>query len=145
MIYKIEEAGKTWIFHWIVLMLGALKDIDLSQRVDVCFDREDFNSYQKESFEILSDVINVVPNTCDWVLLPSVKPLDFSNNSGLPDKKVPKTDVLSAESSNLLYSDYEFSIDSLPEFRYFSIKIVGSSTNQAYPPRMKDLRVIALA
>ena len=84
MIYKIEEAGKTWIFHWIVLMLGALKDIDISQRVDVCFDREDFNSYQKESFEILSDVINVVPNTCDWVLLPSVKPLDFSNNSGRP-------------------------------------------------------------
>ena len=84
MIYKIEEAGKTWIFHWIVLMLGALKDIDLSQRVDVCFDREDFNSYQKESFEILSDVINVVSNNCDWTLLPSVKPLDFTNNSGRP-------------------------------------------------------------
>ena len=50
MIYKIEEAGKTYIFHWIVLMLGALKDIDLTQKVDVCFDREDFNSYQIESF-----------------------------------------------------------------------------------------------
>ncbi len=71
MIYKIEEAGKTYIFHWIVLMLGALKDIDLTQKVDVCFDREDFNSYQIESFEILSDVINVVSNNCDWTLLPS--------------------------------------------------------------------------
>lgn len=84
MTYKIEEAGKTYIFHWVVLMLGALKDIDLSDRVDVCFDREDFNSYQKESFELLSDIINVVPNTCEWTLLPSVKPLDFTNGSGRP-------------------------------------------------------------
>jgi len=68
-----------------------------------------------------------------------------SQNNGKPDKNVPKTDILSAESANLVFRDYEFSIDSLPEFRYFSIKIVGSSTNQAYPPRIKDLRVIALA
>ena len=71
--------------------------------------------------------------------------VDFSLCNGLPDKRVPKTDVLSAESENLVYRDYEFSIDNLPEFRYFSIKIVGTSRNQAYPPRIKDLRVIALA
>jgi hypothetical protein len=68
-----------------------------------------------------------------------------NQNNGKSDKNVPKTDILSAESANLVFRDYEFSIDSLPEFRYFSIKIVGSSTNQAYPPRIKDLRVIALA
>lgn len=68
-----------------------------------------------------------------------------NRNNGKSDKNVPKTDILSAESANLVFRDYEFSIDSLPEFRYFSIKIVGSSTNQAYPPRIKDLRVIALA
>ena len=61
MTYKIEEAGKTFMFHWVVLMLGALKQVDLSSKIDVCFDREDFNEYQKESFELLSDVINVVP------------------------------------------------------------------------------------
>ncbi len=33
-IYKIEEANKAFIFHWIVLMLGALKDIDLTQKYD---------------------------------------------------------------------------------------------------------------
>jgi len=36
-------------------------------------------------------------------------------------------------------------MNNLPEFKYFSIKFIGSSTNQAYPPRLKDLRVIAFA
>jgi hypothetical protein len=71
--------------------------------------------------------------------------IDKNQNSGRPDKNVPKSDVLSADSSKLEYKEYEFSIDSLPEFRYFTIKIIGSSTNQAYPPRIKDLRVLALA
>lgn len=71
--------------------------------------------------------------------------IEFADSNGLPNKKVPKTDVLASESINLPYRDYEFSIDNLPEFRYFSIKLVGTSTNQAYPPRIKDLRVIALA
>lgn len=84
MTYKIEEAGAQWIFHWVALMLGALKNVDLSNKIDVCFDREDFLSYQKESFEILSDVLNVVPKTDDAQLIPSVKPLDSTNNSGRP-------------------------------------------------------------
>ena len=83
-IYKIEEAGSQWIFHWVALMLGALKYVDLTEKIDICFDKEDFLSYQKESFEILSDVLNVVPKTDDFELIPSVKPLDFTNNSGRP-------------------------------------------------------------
>ena len=82
MTYKIEEAGKTFIYHWFVYMLGALKQIDLSSKVDVCFDREDYNAYQKESFELLSDILNVVPNDCQWDLVPSIKPRDIRNNSG---------------------------------------------------------------
>lgn len=84
MTYKIEEAGAGWIFHWVVLMIGALKQVDLSSKIDVCFNREDFTEYQKESFELLSDVINVVPNNCQWTLLPSIKPVDCQNGSGLP-------------------------------------------------------------
>jgi hypothetical protein len=84
MTYKIEEAGAGWIFHWVVLMIGALKQVDHSSKIDVCFDHEDFSEYQKESFELLSDVINVVPNNCQWTLLPSIKPIDCQNGSGLP-------------------------------------------------------------
>jgi len=84
MIYKLEEAGAQWIFHYFALMLGGLKNVDLSERIDVCFDNENFTPYQKESFEILSDVLNVVPKTNDFQLVPSMKPLDFCNNSGRP-------------------------------------------------------------
>lgn len=84
MIYKLEEAGAQWIFHYFALMLGGLKNVDLTEKIDICFDNENFTSYQKESFEILSDVLNVVPKTNDAKLIPSMKPLDFRNNSGRP-------------------------------------------------------------
>lgn len=76
MNYKIQEAGADFIYHWFVLMLGGLKDINLSSKINICFDREDFISYQKETFEILSDVINVVPNNCDYSLIETVKQVD---------------------------------------------------------------------
>jgi hypothetical protein len=71
--------------------------------------------------------------------------INISNSDGLPDKMVSKTDVIGFESNSLDFREYEFTMDNLPSFRYFGIKIVGTSTNQAYPPRIKDLRVIALA
>ena len=82
MKYKIEEAGKTFIYHWFVYMVGALKQVDLSNNIDVCFDRDDYTTYQKETFDILSDIINVVPNDGNFTLLPSIKPIDTINNSG---------------------------------------------------------------
>jgi hypothetical protein len=71
--------------------------------------------------------------------------IDIKNNSGLPDKPTVKTDVLSFNSSELPYREYEFTADNLPSFKTFSIKIIGTSKNQAYPPRFRELRVIALA
>lgn len=68
-----------------------------------------------------------------------------SLSDGTSDKKVPKTDILGFASNELIFKDYEFTIDNLPSFRYFSIKLIGSSTNQAFPPRLRDFRVIALA
>jgi hypothetical protein len=71
--------------------------------------------------------------------------INLSDSNGLPDKIISKTDVIGFDSDELDFREYEFTIDNLPSFRYFSIKIVGTSTNQAHPPRIKDLRVIALA
>jgi hypothetical protein len=68
-----------------------------------------------------------------------------TNNNGLPDVNVPKTDKVGFESEELIFRDYEFTVDELPSFRYFSIKIIGTSTNEVYPPRLRDLRIIALA
>jgi len=76
-IYKIEEAGKNFIFHWFVYMIGALKNVDLSSKIDVCFDAQDYTAYQKETFELLSDLINVVPYTENCTLIPHNKPTDI--------------------------------------------------------------------
>ena len=78
-------------------------------------------------------------------LLSSGQVIDPSKNSGLPDSLTAKTDVIAYTSNQVIWNDYEFTIDDLPTFRYFSIKLVGTGTNQAQPPRVKNLRVIALA
>ena len=59
-------------------------------------------------------------------------------NNGRPDIFVPA-------SVKDEFRDYEFTIDNLDEFVGFQIKIVISGTNEALPPRFKDLRAIALA
>ena len=71
--------------------------------------------------------------------------IDKANNDGLSDTKVSKTDNVNDLSESLDYREYQFSVNNLPEFRYFSIKLIGSSQDQAHPPRFKELRVIALA
>ena len=78
-------------------------------------------------------------------LLSSGQVIDPAKNDGLPDKALPKTDVIAYTPDQVIWKDYEFTIDDLPTFRYFSIKLVGTGTNQAQPPRVKNLRVIALA
>jgi hypothetical protein len=78
-------------------------------------------------------------------LLQSGQVIDISNSDGSSDKFVPKSDTLALISDQAQFTDIEFTIDNLPTFRYFSVKIVGTSTNQAYPPRLRDLRTIALA
>ncbi len=73
------------------------------------------------------------------------KVIDPSKNSGLSDSKLIKEDSLGFEGDSVKFKEYLFTVDNLPSFRYYSIKLVGTSTNQAYPPRVKELRVIALA
>jgi len=67
------------------------------------------------------------------------------DNDGHPDIEIQKTNVLDFNSNSLEYKEYTFTMDNLEPFRYYRIKLVMSSTNQIYVPRVKDLRVIALA
>ena len=64
--------------------------------------------------------------------------INVSNNNGKPDDKV-------TPSVGLEFKDYTFSIDDLPPFTRFQIKIDMVGTNQAQPPLIKELRAIALA
>ena len=71
--------------------------------------------------------------------------IDASKNSGLSDTKIVKSDIFGNLSRELNFRSLTFTVDNLPDFRYFSIKLVGSGTDQAHPPRVQDFRVIALA
>ena len=71
--------------------------------------------------------------------------INLENSDGSSDQKIEKTDILGFDPNEVTYKDYEFTINNLPAFRNFGIKLVANSENQAYPVRMKDLRVIALA
>lgn len=71
--------------------------------------------------------------------------INDSLSNGNSDRLVPKTDVFGFLSNELSFKDYEFTINNLPSFRSFGIKLTGASRNQTYPIRVRDLRVIALA
>jgi hypothetical protein len=62
--------------------------------------------------------------------------IDSSRNDGSSDSFVE-------ESSDRSFKDYEYSVDDLPDFTAFAIKIVMASSNQATPPLIRDLRAIA--
>ena len=73
-VYKLEECGRSYIGHWFTMMLASLKDVDLSEKIQLCFDLDYTNEpYQKESLDILSDVIEVVPKTSNAIFLPGNK------------------------------------------------------------------------
>ena len=88
---------------------------------------------------------NSVPDSQQiWQLFPGYDNLNAdgnivnsANNNGKPDSNVRSS--LTNE-----YLDYTFSIDNLSQFTGFAVKIIGTSTNQAISPLIKDLRAIAL-
>ena len=85
-----------------------------------------------QSFELFPGYDNLTYNTAAGYSV-----LDFSKNSGRPDTFV-------SSSVDNQFKEYEFTADNLSLFNGYVIKIVMSGTNQAYPPRIKELRTIAI-
>jgi hypothetical protein len=71
--------------------------------------------------------------------------LSQGNSNGAPDLDVPKIDVFTPNPNLNLYREYKFSVDQLPAFKSFRIKVIGSSTNQATVPMIRNFRAISLA
>ena len=69
----------------------------------------------------------------------------IENSNGKSDTRNVVSDVSGFASQDLDFREYTFTADNLPSFKSFRVKVVMTSTNQTYPPRMKDLRVIATA
>ena len=63
----------------------------------------------------------------------------FFNTNGGPDV------VTNDSTTDDDHIEYEYSANDLEEFTAFAIKIRMQSSNSSQPPRIKDLRAIALA
>ena len=61
------------------------------------------------------------------------------NSDGSPDTAVEPSD------DGVTYKDHKYSASSLTTFTAFQLKLVLKGTNSSYPPKIKDLRGIALA
>ena len=72
------------------------------------------------------------------------KVINPADNNGQSDAFVPKTNQYGFGDA-VTFSDYTFTADDLPSFRYYRIKLLLVSSDQVYVPRVKDLRVMALA
>ena len=64
---------------------------------------------------------------------------NFFNTNGGPDN------VVNASLTDGDFKEYEYTANDLDEFIAFSVKIVMQGTNTSEPPRLRDLRAIALA
>ena len=67
------------------------------------------------------------------------------NNNGLPDSYVVKSNSYVFNPYQTDYKEYTFTIDQLPSFRNYRIKLNLTSRSQCYVPKIRELRVIALA
>ena len=112
------------------VLLSAYRHESADFRVLYSLSRSDSNEVE-QSFELFPGYDNLISTNSGF------KVVDSSKNSGLPDVRVPA-------SIKNEFLEYEFTAENLDLFNEFSIKIVMSGTNQAEPPRFKDLRVIAV-
>jgi hypothetical protein len=85
-----------------------------------------------QSFELFPGYDNLSYATTE-----GYRVIDESKNSGRPDTFV-------SPSLDNQFLEYQFTADNLDLFTGYTIKIVMSGTNQAYPPRIKELRTIAV-
>jgi len=81
-------------------------------------------------------------------LFPGYDNLSFGISSGLSvvDQSLNngKSDFFVSSSLDNEFKEYEFTANNLQLFNGYVIKIVMSGKNQAYPPRIKELRTIAI-
>jgi hypothetical protein len=113
------------------VILSAYRHSSADFRVLYSLIRPD-SSEVDQSFELFPGYNNLTYTTTE-----GYKIVDKSKNSGLPDTFV-------SPSLDNQFLEYQFTADNLDLFNGYTIKIVMSGTNQAYPPRIKELRTIAV-
>ena len=70
--------------------------------------------------------------------------ISTKESDGLSDSLVLKSNSIGYDNFND-YKEYTFTADNLPSFKSYRIKLILTSTNQCHAPRVRNLRVLALA
>ena len=115
------------------VILSAYRDASADFRVLYSLERVDSDGIKQE-FELFPGYKNTISS--DEVGFGN-QVIDPSKNDGRPDSFIPAS--LEDE-----FLEYQFTAENLDLFTGFTIKIVMFGTNQARPPRFKDLRTIAV-
>ena len=82
------------------------------------------------------------PNLSPVIDLQRMSAVFISNRVDAP---ITNSDAAGFKSGELDFNEYEFNMEDLPPFKYYRIKLLLTSTNQVYVPRIQNLRVITLA
>lgn len=112
------------------VILSAYRHESADFRVMYSLFRPD-SSEVEQSFELFPGYDNLTLTSS------GLSVVDSSLNNGKPDYFV-------SSSLENEFKEYEFTANNLGLFNGYVIKIVMSGTNQAYPPRIKELRTIAV-
>jgi hypothetical protein len=84
----------------------------------------------------------------EFELFPGYDNLKYTTDDGYsvidPSKNTGRPDTFVSPSLDNQFLEYQFTADNLDLFTGYTIKIVMSGTNQAYPPRIKELRTLAI-
>ena len=112
------------------VILSAYRHESADFRVLYSLFRPD-SSEVEQSFELFPGYDNLISTAS------GLSVVDPSLNNGKPDSFV-------SSSLDNQFKEYEFTANNLGLFNGYVIKIVMSGTNQAYPPRIKELRTIAV-
>jgi hypothetical protein len=112
------------------VILSAYRHESADFRVLYSLFRPD-SSEVEQSFELFPGYDNLTSTSS------GLSVVDSSLNNGKPDYFV-------SSSLDNQFKEYEFTANNLGLFNGYVIKIVMSGTNQAYPPRIKELRTIAV-
>ena len=80
----------------------------------------------------------------NYIVTKSNKLITCNYDLSLQEQKIILTLASMVQPADTEFKEYEFTADNLGLFNGYVIKIVMSGTNQAYPPRIKELRTIAV-
>tara|TARA_Y100001963_G_scaffold16306_1_gene20229 strand:- start:7554 stop:14672 length:7119 start_codon:yes stop_codon:yes gene_type:complete len=109
--------------------------------------------HSSADFRVLYQLHRQGSNEVDqsYELFPGYDNLRDTDGDGFGDTVINESldsgraDAVVSSSRDDEFKEYQFSVEGLDTFVGFSIKIVANGTNEAYAPRFKDLRVLALA